>query len=149
MPSFVKIRHIVSSFLYINMKDKLFFIRVAFLLCGLRLLLKVLPITHFCRIGRRALKKPLYDYNVFPAYCEKVIRTIDKLGVYLLKKRCMVSALAAFILLNNKRIYSEIHIGIVKNKDEFIGHAWLQAGDTVLIGGDKTLPFYFEILLTR
>ena len=148
MRFFCTIRHIGIRFLHLNLEDKLLCIKTIFLISGLRLLLAWIPVTNLYPIIKKVLKRPFHNYEMFPLYTEKVIWTVEKTGTYFLKKKCLATALAVHILLNKKRIYSDIHIGIVGKSDEFIAHAWLQAGDRILVGGDKSIPFYFEILLT-
>lgn len=51
------------------------------------------------------------------------------------KSRCLVRALTARRLLNEKKVSSTLYLGCAKREGEFVAHAWLRCGRLYLTGG--------------
>jgi hypothetical protein len=50
------------------------------------------------------------------------------------KNKCLVSSLAARLMLRRRKIQSQLSLGVAKGeKDEMIAHAWLKAGDFEIV----------------
>lgn len=50
--------------------------------------------------------------------------------------KCLVQAVSGKILLDKRQICSTLYIGVAKDdKGELLAHAWLRAGDTIILGG--------------
>jgi hypothetical protein len=50
---------------------------------------------------------------------------------------CLIQALAAHVLLGRRGCPSNLRIGVKRDASgTFVAHAWLEQGDTILIGGE-------------
>jgi hypothetical protein len=54
---------------------------------------------------------------------------------------CFEQALAAKIMLKNRKIGSVIYFGVQKNQDNLLAHAWLESGGITVTGGKDLSPF--------
>lgn len=52
------------------------------------------------------------------------------------ESKCLVRALTAQKLLNRKQIDSTLYLGVGKEEDKMIAHAWLRCGRMYVTGGD-------------
>ncbi len=62
------------------------------------------------------------------------------------KNRCLVQSLAARRMLNHRRIFSQLSLGLAKEEgDNLIAHAWITAGDFEIVArnGDYKELFVF------
>ena len=86
--------------------------------------------------GKAAAPAALSDGQA--ALVARVAFAVPRVGAYLpWRSDCLVQALAAQRWLASKAVKSEICIGVRKPADlEFEAHAWLEAGGTVVTGGD-------------
>ncbi|BCN29027.1 lasso peptide biosynthesis B2 protein [Anaeromicropila herbilytica] len=52
------------------------------------------------------------------------------------ESRCLVRALTAQRLLTNKRITSTLYLGVRKEEDNMVAHAWIRTGEYYATGGN-------------
>jgi hypothetical protein len=52
------------------------------------------------------------------------------------ESKCLVRALTAQRLLKKKKIDTTLYLGVGKDKDKMIAHAWLRCGRLYVTGGD-------------
>jgi hypothetical protein len=52
------------------------------------------------------------------------------------ESKCLVRALTAQKLLSNENISSTLYLGIKKENEKMLAHAWIRTGDFYLTGGD-------------
>ena len=52
------------------------------------------------------------------------------------ESKCLVRALTAQKLLKHKKIDSTLYLGVGKNEEKMIAHAWLRCGRMYVTGGD-------------
>ena len=73
-----------------------------------------------------------------------IARLIDSLALRLpWKSTCLVRVLAAHRMFNRRKINHKIHFGVKKNEsDNLEAHAWLSAGDEIILGGGNLDEFH-------
>lgn len=54
---------------------------------------------------------------------------------------CFEQAIAAKIMLKNRKTVSSVYFGIQKKNDSILAHAWLESGGTMVTGGKSISPF--------
>jgi len=62
------------------------------------------------------------------------------------KNRCLVSSLAARCMLRRRKIFSQLSLGMARDKDgRAVAHAWIRAGDVEVVrkDGEYTELFLF------
>ena len=110
------------------------------------LLVRTVPVVAFSRaalcvlsfvglkdyLARRATDHPIAQH-VSVAHLVWAVRTT---AAYIPRATCLTQVLAAKYLLERSGRRSRIHIGVAKEKGQFLAHAWLECeGETVLGGG--------------
>ncbi|WP_405511802.1 lasso peptide biosynthesis B2 protein [Spirosoma sp. KNUC1025] len=134
-----------SKFTRLSLSDKLLIIQSAILVVGLRFFLKFISFTKLYHILKFFYRKPTYYYREYLDYTMKARWAVNIAGNNLLRTRCLGKALALQILLNRRRIISDLHIGYIRLKTSTSAHAWLTSGDSILIGDDSNIHLYFQI----
>ena len=75
------------------------------------------------------------------------VSAIEKSSQRLPFANCLIRAVALRLLLAQRAIPTELHIGARKDeRGEFAAHAWLTFGDTILVGGDDARDLYRELV---
>jgi hypothetical protein len=54
---------------------------------------------------------------------------------------CLPRALAAHAMLRRRGIPSRLCLGVARNHDELTAHAWVEAGDRKVVGGEEARGF--------
>ena len=57
------------------------------------------------------------------------------------KTRCLVEAIAAKRMLKRRKINCRIYLGVARENDRMIAHAWLQSGNIILTGNKNLNTF--------
>ena len=57
------------------------------------------------------------------------------------RSKCFSRAIAAKRILKQKRIPSTIYLGVAKEDDKVIAHAWLRAGNIIVTGREEMKKF--------
>lgn len=74
-----------------------------------------------------------------PALGARVAWSVDRAARLVARPTCLVRAIAGQRLLAMKGYGSEIRVGVRASNDAgFEAHAWLKAGETVVLGGTAT-----------
>lgn len=77
--------------------------------------------------------------NLPPMTVKRVARAIRKVSRYTpWQSNCLAKAIAGQFMLRRRRIGSTLYFGLLKdNEGEFMAHAWLRSGGTILSGGGE------------
>jgi hypothetical protein len=128
----------------ISIQDLGLFAEAWILLATARLTLVFIP---FRKIAPK-LGKNITEQLPFPT-AEKVIYGQQDISIAIKRASlrspwrtaCFEQALAAKIMLKNRRIVSVIYFGVQKKKDVLLAHAWLESGGMIVTGGKDISPF--------
>lgn len=60
------------------------------------------------------------------------------------KSKCLVKALTAQIMLERRKISSTLYLGVAKDRNKLIAHAWLRSGQ-VIVTGAREMPGFKEV----
>jgi hypothetical protein len=63
-----------------------------------------------------------------------VVERVSKMTPW--ESKCLVKALTAQHLLRKRRIPSTLYLGVGKNNNDMIAHAWLRSGKCYITGGN-------------
>jgi hypothetical protein len=82
------------------------------------------------------------NYETF----ENIIWSINCLGNYMPGKSCLIKAMTAKLMFAKRNCRVEIWIGISKKRgEEIVGHAWVEKGGEILIGGDTSISRFVPV----
>lgn len=74
---------------------------------------------------------------------EQAVRCIHRALRFTWRASCLTQALAGWIMLTRHGTDSRINIGVVSPQERaFSAHAWLQAGERVILGDTDLAPFH-------
>jgi len=127
----------MKTFTRLDFKNKVLFLRT-FILCGYyRFVMIFIPFSKLAKkMGALGVESSeTYNEELHPYILKvrRMVMTASKNTPW--ESLCMVQALTAQKLLNNKKIDSTIYFGLSKNeKNEPIAHAWLKHGGKIVVG---------------
>jgi hypothetical protein len=127
--------------------DRVLLVRAFMLVSAVRIGLWVLPY----RTVRRLVACPVTPREMTPAEewqsLRRIVGAVEAMSRRLLgMKPCLTQALAAQRILRQEGIDSTLRIGVTKDGQELLAHAWLERGDRVLIGGGRSPHLYTPLV---
>jgi len=126
-------------FLRLSWTDKVLLVQAVSLLAVVRLGLCLLPFQALRRLLARAAEGRSSSVQSHGAIQpQRVLWAVGMAGRHFPSiGTCLMQALAAHVLLGRRHYPTELHIGVTRDdKGKFLGHAWLESGGTVIIGGE-------------
>ena len=126
-------------------KDPWILMEAGLALIFFRVSLKFIPFNKFYLVLKIFLKTPRRPYTDRLNYTYRVVKSVNRCGHYLVRGKCLPQALAVHVLLNNKRIFNDLHVGFNKTANVYSAHAWIEAENKILIGEVKNIHSYFSI----
>jgi len=127
----------IKIFFKLNWKSKLFFVKV-YMLCGYyRFVMLFVPFNKIAKkmgvLGLETKEEVNIIYGKYILNVRKYVMWASTNTPW--QSLCMVQALTAQKLLNEKKISSTIYFGLGKdNDDKPIAHAWLKHGGKIVVG---------------
>ncbi|MBI9014125.1 MAG: lasso peptide biosynthesis B2 protein [Clostridiales bacterium] len=127
----------VKTFFRLDLRTKILFLRT-YILCGYyRFVMLFVPFNKLAKkMGELGVESSeAYNEELHPYILKvrKMVMTASKNTPW--ESLCMVQALTAQKLLNNKEIDSTIYFGLSKDENnEPIAHAWLKHGGKIVVG---------------
>jgi hypothetical protein len=124
---------LLRKFWSLSREERRLLLRTVVLLAWLRAALSLSSFVQLKNhLARRAVRHPIPQY-VTVAQLVWAVRTA---AAYIPRATCLTQVLAAKYQLERSGRRGRIHIGVAKNKGQFLAHAWLECeGKTVLGGG--------------
>jgi hypothetical protein len=129
MSSFIK-------FFRLTPLEKGLFLEAMLTLLMVKLMIIVLPMRFYSRyLGNQHSESAQTDVEKNA----QVIRNISK-GLVRARKatpwptRCLVDAITAKWMLNRRGVSSTLYLGVAKDDDKMIAHAWLRSGQAMVTG---------------
>lgn len=140
--------HLIKVFLTLPRGYRPVLFRALGMVVVVRLGLWVLPY----RIVRDLLDRtaraesPAHSEEVLRYHRKRVVWAVGAVSQRLLgSKPCLVQALVGRWLLARRGIETEIRIGVTKNGQALLAHAWLEQGGRILLGGAESPVKYEEL----
>jgi Transglutaminase-like superfamily len=125
----------LHRFLRLTAVERNLIVRTAFLMSAFRLGLWLLPFRRLASFARRKQGRSPQCRGT----TEQVAWAVQVLSQYVPETTCLVQALTAKRLLGNAGYSARLYIGVTKGAAErFEAHAWVEAEDQVVVGGDPT-----------
>lgn len=129
--------------------DKVLLVRAFALVSAVRLGLGVLPFQTVQRLVDFPLSQReggLYSLQSEQDYQRRVIGAVEAIGRRLLgDKPCLVQALVAQRFMRQGGYDATLRIGVAKDGQELLAHAWLERNGRVVIGGSAS-PSRYKML---
>jgi len=123
-------------------------VRVSLMVLGVRAALQVLPY----RTVQRWLAQGARDVSslapeVVHARRRRIVSLVAATSKHLLgDKPCLTQALVAQRLLRQQGYDTELRIGVTKDGEELLAHAWLEREGQVVIGGQSSQGRYVPLV---
>ena len=146
----------LKKFIALPLSKKLLFFESLLFQLIAGLLLKIIPFKMIPRLftNRSSLKShispltPHASHLTPPALRLMDIKTATQTASHLSpwKNKCLVQSMAARLMLNRRKIQSQLSIGVTFDQNKkMIAHAWLEAGDLEVVAknGNYLEIYYF------
>jgi hypothetical protein len=124
----------LRKILHLPATERWILIEAALVLESTRLGLKLLPFRTLRRLVD-LLSKPADESLVADqSYIDRIVWAVELAGRHV-PGTCLSRALAAQVLLTRRGHPALLHVGVGKERERFLAHAWLESGGRVVIGG--------------
>ncbi len=127
----------IKGFLMEN-KNKGLTIRVWFYTAFYRFCIRFIPMKHLRSCFGEEGKESLTEIDVDSYRYAKLVAKQVKLSAThtIWESKCLVQALTAQRLLYKKGIESTLYLGVKKENEQMIAHAWIRVGTLYVTGGN-------------
>jgi hypothetical protein len=145
----VRATHALNRFMRLADSDRWLTVESTFYLCCAKVATWATPTRTLLALGNLDISKGAADMRVaaLPADIAPAIHALDRSSRRLAFANCLIRALALRMLLAQRDIATDLHIGARKDEHgEFAAHAWLTYNDIILVGGDDAKSLYRELV---
>jgi Transglutaminase-like superfamily len=129
-------RPALARFLRLGWNDRLLLGQAAIMLGATRVTLAIVPFVRLRRVLARLARRSPRRPGVDPSRAAWAVSAASRFvpGA----RHCLTQALVAQLLLARAGTPSELRIGLSRGeRGELHGHAWLEAGGRIVIGGEE------------
>lgn len=128
--------YLIKKYSQLSASDKILLFEASIILIIIKLLIRLLPIRFYKKIFGKQNSEPEIQVS------ENQSHTLYKISQAIVRSRkvipwkskCLTEAIAAKIMLRKRGIASTLFLGINKDEDKMIAHAWLRCGNTYITG---------------
>lgn len=127
----------IMDFIRLN-KDKGLTLQVWLWAAIYRLLLLLVPVKYLKKyFGSKGEESPKDESVESYQLARKIACHVNRVSDHTpWESKCLVRALTAQRLLAKRKISSTLYLGVKKERDEMIAHAWIRTGSFFVTGGD-------------
>lgn len=140
---------LLHKFLNRSWADRVLLVRAFGLVTAVRVGLSVLPYRTVQRLTRTAWpprRLSLDSPEAMSTYRRRVVQSVSSVGRRLLgDKPCLTQALVAQRMLSAADYETELKIGVTKDGQELLAHAWLERDGRIVIGGGNSRARYVPL----
>lgn len=132
-----------KTFLEIDLHSKIMFCK-AFLLCGFyRFIILYISFNKIKKLlgekGKECPKQIKRENYEIAKKIGFIVSLASKHTPW--ESKCLVQAMTAQKLLNDKGIESTLYLGVSKDVDNMVAHSWLRCGELFVTGGNGDLKY--------
>jgi hypothetical protein len=126
----------IKKFFQLTFNEKKTFAEATLLCIFIKLMVLLLPMKKYSRL----LGAQNSVYGMEPNEKEEHIIYIVSCAIVRSRKiipwksQCLTEAITAKIMLQRRRVLSTLYLGVNKNNQDLIAHAWLRCGTTFVTG---------------
>lgn len=127
---------IIISFIKLPSRDKLIAMESLFWVTVIRLMVWIFPFTFVQKFAQK-MANLIFRKDQNPdtrISIHRINLMITMAAGYVTNANCLVQALAGYILFSRYGYITRIKIGVFNEKGLLEAHAWLEHGDTVVLG---------------
>lgn len=133
----------IKTFLEIDLESKIMFCK-AFLLCGFyRFIILYISFNKIKKLlgekGKESPKQIKRENYEIAKTIGFIVSLASKHTPW--ESKCLVQAMTAQKLLNDKGIESTLYLGVSKDGDKMVAHSWLRCGELFVTGGNGDLKY--------
>lgn len=145
----------LRSYWRLPWRHKLTTARVSVLVVGVRMALRVLPyrtVQRLLTLGEREASRSTSALapEALRARRQRIASAVASTGKHLLgDKPCLTQALVAQRLLRRQGYDTDLCIGVTKDGNELLAHAWLEKDGRVILGGRASQAKYTPLVPVR
>lgn len=125
---------IISNFIKLPPRDKLVAIEALFWVIVIRLMVWIFPFKFVQKSVQKIANYFLSSDNVHIVSISSLRVIIVVVSRYVPRATCLVQAMAGYILFSKYGYTTSIKIGVLDQNGEFEAHAWLENGNSVVLG---------------
>ncbi|MEP0548316.1 MAG: lasso peptide biosynthesis B2 protein [Rhodothermales bacterium] len=141
---------LLRKFLARSWADRVLLVRAFVLVSAVRIGLWVLPYRTVHRLADCPVAPRAMTPDEERRSLRRIIGAVEAMSRRLLgTKPCLTQALAAQRILRQEGMDSTLRIGVAKDGQELLAHAWLERGTRVLIGGGHSPRLYAPLVPMR
>ena len=141
---------LLRKFMARSWADRLFLLRTLALVGSVRMALGLLPyrtVQRWLSAGQHAPGERFRTPAEAWAYRRRVVGAVEAVGRRMLgDKPCLTQALVAQRMLRQKGYETALRIGVAKDGQELLAHAWLERDGRVVIGGQSSQVRYAPLV---
>ncbi|EOU1702928.1 lasso peptide biosynthesis B2 protein [Clostridium perfringens] len=133
----------IKTFFKIDFKSKIMFVK-AFILCGFyRFIILNVSFSKVKKLLGEKGKESEFEIDIDNYKIVKEVSFIVKLASYNTpwESKCLVQAMTAQKILNDKGIKTTLYLGVAKEKNNMVAHSWLRYGQMFVTGGNGDLNY--------
>lgn len=133
----------IKTFFKIDFKSKIMFVK-AFILCGFyRFIILNVSFSKVKKLLGEKGKESEFEIDIDNCKIVKEVSFIVKLASYNTpwESKCLVQAMTAQKILNDKGIKTTLYLGVAKEKNNMVAHSWLRYGQMFVTGGNGDLNY--------
>jgi hypothetical protein len=115
-------------------------LEAAMLLAIARLAVLLVPFRYIAgRLGEQMAESSREVAAAHVSMIEDISWAIAAAARHLPWDRCLVTAIAAMMMLSRRRIPATFYLGMGRHKDQVMqAHAWVRAGDSIIAGAEES-----------
>ncbi|MGU9370176.1 lasso peptide biosynthesis B2 protein [Clostridium perfringens] len=133
----------IKTFFKIDFESKVMFCK-AFILCGFyRFIILNVSFSKVKKLLGEKGKESEFEIDIDNYKIVKEVSFIVKLASYNTpwESKCLVQAMTAQKILNDKGIKTTLYLGVAKEKNNMVAHSWLRYGQMFVTGGNGDLNY--------
>lgn len=132
------LNRIVRTFFRISFEAKILVIRVFVLTAISRFAMKYIDFGKLKKyMGQQSIETSYEVDKSYEIYLKRLSFVIQKVAKYTpWESKCLVQALTAQHILSKKKLKTTLYLGVNKENNELIAHAWIRCGSFYVTGGD-------------
>ena len=125
--------------------DRRLLIKSILLLWGVRIGLWLLPFRTLCRLSASLTRSTAPSRIVDDDAIERVAWAVAAASRFVPGTTCLSRALGSQILLAERGVQADLHIGVARDQRGFRAHAWVKSGDRIVGGAPEEIEQFTSL----
>lgn len=138
------LKSIINKFIKLSLLEKFLCVEILFILGYVRF---IMLYRNFEKLGmflgeRKGCTKLNQLNDAKEKYIDKIVGIVDKISIITpWKSECLVKAATKMYFLKKKKIHATVYLGVKKEGEVLLAHAWLMIDDRCISGNEFRKSF--------